>query len=44
MSFGLATTTGSAGILGASLLAEIVWWMENQSVLSPQGERSHYFM
>jgi len=44
MGFGLATTTGSAVILGASLLAGIVWWMENQSALSPQDERSHNFI
>jgi hypothetical protein len=41
MCFGLATTTGSAMILGASLLAGIVWWMENQSALSPQDERTN---
>jgi hypothetical protein len=44
MGFGLATTTGSAVIFGASLLAGIVWWMENQSALSPQGERTKNFI
>lgn len=44
MGFGLATTTGSAVILGASFLAGIVWWMGNQSALPPQDERSNNFI
>jgi membrane-associated phospholipid phosphatase len=34
---GLATTTGSAVVLGAGLLAGLVWWMGNQHAPSHQG-------
>ena len=38
MGLGLATTTGSAVILGASLLAGIVWWMGNSLNHSHQAD------
>ena len=38
MGLGLATSTGSVIIVGSSLMAGIIWWLETQSDPSPQTE------
>lgn len=44
MGFGLATSTGSLIIVGASVLAEIVWWLQTQREPPSQTENSINFI
>ncbi|WNM60542.1 phosphatase PAP2 family protein [Candidatus Nitrospira neomarina] len=42
MGLGLATTTGSAVVLGASLMAGIIWWRGTQSELTTECRNRFY--
>lgn len=44
MGLGVAASTGSLIIIGASLMAGIIWWLGRQTTMSPQDVRSHAFM
>ncbi len=44
MGLGLASTTGSLIVVGASLLAGITWWLGNQSEPLSQGDTNNKFM
>ena len=44
MSLGLATSTGSLIIVGASVLAGIVWWLGTQSESLSQTESQNNFI
>jgi len=44
MGLGLATSTGSLVIVGASILAGIVWWLETQSESQSQAENPNNFI
>jgi len=44
MGLGLATSTGSLVIVGASVLAGIVWWVGTQSEQSSQSESHNHFI
>ena len=44
MGLGLATSTGSLIIVGASVLAGIVWWLGTQSESLPQAENPNNFI
>lgn len=44
MGLGLAASTGSLVILGASLVAGIIWWLGRQTTMSTQNIRNHAFL
>ena len=44
MGLGLATSTGSLIVVGASILAGIIWWLGTQSEPSSQTETSNNFI
>jgi hypothetical protein len=44
MGLGLATSTGSLIIVGASLLAGIIWWLETQSLPQSLVENPNNFI
>ena len=44
MGVGLATSTGSLIVVGASLLAGITWWLETQSEFSSKTETLNNFL
>ena len=44
MGLGLATSTGSFIVVGAGVLAGIVWWLETQSKSPSQSQKSNNFL